>query len=215
MAARRSLTRSHSTFSRDRTIDSRIRISICARRRCRMPASRSSDWSMTCCCSLSRSRARSGSLASRFRAARSFTAVSCSRPWARTRRIASSSASSPSGPAEASRLPGAAGSAGSNGRAPLSATPGGGRSSGLASSWRSATSRINEASVLSGSRRSDASASRMADEWAPVASACRDSTASVAASPRIMVWASASPSRPSNGRNTPLVGRAFRASSAR
>ena len=172
-----------------------------------MPASRSSFRLTISCCSLSRSRARSGSVARRLRASRSLTAVSCSRPWARTRRIASSSANSAS--------PAVAGGS----RSPLTpVSPAAPPASGAGSSAEIclvATSRMSDASALSGSRRSDASARRTAAAWEPVASACRDRAASVAASPRIMVRARSSPSRPSSGRNTPSFGQALRANSTR
>ena len=177
-----------------------------------MPASRSSLRRTSSCCSLSRSRARSGSVVSRLRASRSFTAVSCSRPWARTRRIASSSASSASATvAGGSGSLARPGTATADGSAP--AASGGGSSA--ATTCRRATSRISDASALSGSRRSDASARRTAEAWEPVASACRESAASVAASPRITVRARSSPSRPSKGRNTPSFCQALRASSTR
>ena len=172
-----------------------------------MPASRSSLRLTISCCSLSRSRARSGSVVSRLRASRSFTAVSCSRPWARTLRMASSSASS-----ESPTVAGGSVSPATPGSPAMPPATGAGSSAEIC---RLATSRMSDASVLSGSRRSEASARRTAEAWDPVASACRDRAASVAASPRIMVRARSSPSRPSRGRKTPSFGQALRANSTR
>ena len=78
-----------------------------------------------------------------------------------------------------------------------------------------ATDRISDASALSGSRRSDASAKRTAESWAPTDSACRESSASAVASPRMAAFAISNPSRPSNGRKTPSLSLALRASSVK
>ena len=75
--------------------------------------------------------------------------------------------------------------------------------------------RTSEASTLSGSRRREASANRIAESWAPADSACRESAANVAASPRITPRANSNPSLPKRGRNTPSLARALRKSSSR
>ena len=195
MAARRSFTRSRSIFSRERTVDSRRLISICRTSLSRVASSRSLSDSACRFNSLSLLPDWPGSDAINCRASRSCTAISCSICCPLTFRRRLISASSLGCESEPER----------SGRESASA--------GRLSEDFNATDRTSDAPTLSGSRRSDASASRTADACEPADSACRESSARAMASSRIAPRANSKPSRPSSGRKTPLLSLALAASS--
>ena len=179
MAWLRSATRARSARSRERTIESRIEISICRQSRSRVAVSRSSAASTWRWRSFRSTRVRSGSTVQVWRAVRSRTATSCSICWARTFRIRAKSASSLCC-SPAARSPSAGGVpsgkvASSGGRPgppkPLTVSPGAGRGSPSGASlpsppacWACSSSNspfwaavnITQASTLSGSLRSEA-----------------------------------------------------------